>query len=107
MPAQLREAIHSLAASFGSTAAIGSTMRPMTVDAAFVLVLVPTRGAHPLRLPLVKRITTIGSDAAADIRIATAPPQWAVVNRSEDGADITIAGARKHLAAGDRLEVDG
>ena len=62
MPVQPREPIHSLAASFGSAAAIGSTMRPMAADAALVLVLVPAHGAHPLRLPLVKRITTIGSD---------------------------------------------
>jgi len=107
MPVQLRDPICSLAASFGSAAAIGSTMRPMTVDAALVLVLVPARGAHPLRLPLVKRITTIGSDAAADVRIATAPAQWAVLHRGEGVVDVSIAGARKQLALGERIEADG
>jgi transcriptional regulator with GAF, ATPase, and Fis domain len=107
MPVQLREPSCSLAASFGSTAAIGSTMRPMTVDAALVLVLVPARGAHPLRLPITKRITTIGSDAAADIRIATAPPEWAIVHRGEGVVDVSIAGARKRLAPGERVEADG
>src|SRR5690606_21422217 len=92
---------------FGSAAAIGSTMRPMTADAALVLVLVPARGAHPLRLPLVKRITTIGSDVAADVRIATAPAQWAVVHGAEAGVEVSIAGVRRKLATGERLEADG
>ncbi len=108
MPVQLREPACSVAASFGSAAAIGSTMRPMAIDAALVLVLVPARGAHPLRLPIVKRITTIGSDAAADVRIATAPAQWAVVHRGEASfVDVSIAGARRRLAAGERVESDG
>jgi DNA-binding NtrC family response regulator len=82
-------------------------MRPMTVDAALVLVLVPARGAHPLRLPLQKRITTIGSDASADVRLATAPAQWAIVHRGEGSVDISIAGARTKLAVGERFEADG
>ena len=36
MPVQLRDPTCLFAASFGSAAAIGSTMRPMTVDAALV-----------------------------------------------------------------------
>src|SRR6185503_20556156 len=98
MPVQLRDPICSVAASFGSAAAIGSTMRPMTAAAALLLVLdfsAAARGAHPLRLPLVKRITTIGSDEAADIRIATAPAQWAVVHRSDAAVDVSIGGTRK------------
>ena len=67
-------------------------MQAMTVDAALVLVLVPARGAHPLRLPLQKRITTIGSDASADIRIATAPAQWAVVHRGSGSGTGTGSG---------------
>ena len=79
----------------------------MTADAALVLVLVPARGAHPLRLPLQKRLTTIGSDASADVRIATAPAQWAVVHRGEGSVEVTIAGARHALAPGERVEADG
>ncbi|HEY5945382.1 MAG TPA: sigma 54-interacting transcriptional regulator, partial [Kofleriaceae bacterium] len=79
----------------------------MTVDAALVLVIVPARGAHPLRLPLVKRITTIGSDVAADIRLATAPPQWAIVHRGEATVEVSIGGARRQLAPGERVEADG
>src|SRR5256885_1842119 len=48
-----------------------------------VLVVVLVPGAHPLRLPLVKRITSIGSDPPADIRLATGPPRWAVVHRGD------------------------
>jgi DNA-binding NtrC family response regulator len=107
MPVQTRDPIYSLAASFGSAAAIGSTMRPMTVDAALVLVLVPLHGAHPVRLPLVKRITTIGSDASADVRIPTALAQWAVIHQGDGVVDVSIAGARKKLAPGERIEADG
>jgi DNA-binding NtrC family response regulator len=81
----------------------------MTTDAALVLVLVPAHGAQPLRLPLVKQITTIGSDATADVRLATAPARWAVVHRAAGGVDVHLAssGERRHLAAGERLEADG
>jgi DNA-binding NtrC family response regulator len=106
MPVQLRDPIWSLAASFGSAAAIGSTMRPMTVEAALVLVLA-VKGAHPLRLPLVKRITTIGSDESADVRIATAPAQWAVIHKGDGVVDVSVGGARKKLALGERFEADG
>src|SRR5688572_26236200 len=105
MPSQAREPTLRIAVSFGSAAEIGSTMRAMTAE--LVLLLVPARGAHPLRLPLVKRITTIGSDASADIRIATAPAQWAIVHRSDLGVEVSIAGARKPLAIGERVEADG
>ncbi len=72
-----------------------------------ILVLVPVAGAHPLRLPLTKRITSIGSDPAADIRLPVAPAQWAVVHRGDESATIVIAGERKLLAPGERLVADG
>jgi transcriptional regulator with GAF, ATPase, and Fis domain len=75
--------------------------------AALVLVLVPLRGAHALRVPLVKRITSIGSDETADVRIATAPAQWAVVHRGEGAIEVALGGERRRLAPGERLEVDG
>jgi DNA-binding NtrC family response regulator len=78
-------------------------------DAALVLVLVPLRGAQPLRVPLVKRITTIGSDAAADVRLASAPPQWAVVHRGDGNVIVHVASTktRSELAPGQRLDADG
>jgi transcriptional regulator with GAF, ATPase, and Fis domain len=76
---------------------------------ALVLVLVPLRGAQPLRLPLVKRITTIGSDPSADIRIATAPPQWAVVHRGDGRASVHLAATndKRELAPGERVVAEG
>ena len=79
------------------------------MDAALVLVVTPLRGAHPLRLPLTKRITSIGSDATADIRLPTAPAHWAVVHRGDDAIEVMVAstGLRHRLATGERLEADG
>jgi transcriptional regulator with GAF, ATPase, and Fis domain len=74
---------------------------------SLVLVLVPAPGAHPLRLPLGKRITSIGSDASADVRIATAPARWAVIHRSDAGVDVTLGGIRRALAPGERIVADG
>ena len=81
----------------------------MSEGAALVLVLVPVRGAQPLRLPLVKRITTIGSDGAADVRLATAPAEWAVVHRGDGKVTVHVAsaGTRRDLAPGEQLEADG
>src|ERR1041385_8117640 len=105
MPAQVRDRPQVASAAIGSGARDGSTMRAMTTDAALVLVFVPARGAQPLRIPVVKRITSIGSDATADIQLATAPARWAVVHRSDDGVDVHIAstGERRHLAPGEQI----
>ncbi len=81
----------------------------MATGAALVLVITAARGAHPIRLPLVKRITSIGSDATADVCLATAPAHWAVVHRGDDAVEVVMSatGERKRLAAGDRLEEAG
>ena len=71
-----------------------------------VLVLVPARGAQPIRLPIVKRITSIGSDPAADVRLVTAPAHWAVVHRGEHAIEVHLAasGQRRRLEPGERLD---
>ena len=73
------------------------------------LVLVPVRGAHPIRLALLKRLTTIGSDDAADVRIPTAPANWAVVHRGDGEVEVHVSsrGERTRLTPGQRLEADG
>ncbi|HEY0250123.1 MAG TPA: sigma 54-interacting transcriptional regulator, partial [Kofleriaceae bacterium] len=78
-------------------------------DVDLVLVIVPMDGAYPLRLPVTKRITTIGSDANADVRLVTAPARWAVVHRTEAGVDVvlTATGERRVLGPGERLLADG
>ena len=81
----------------------------MAIEAALVLVLVPVRAAHPLRLPITKRITSIGSDGTADIRLPTGPAHWAVVHRADDAIEIHVAstGDKRRLIPGDVLEADG
>ena len=56
-----------------------------------MLVIVPARGAHPLRLPVARRITSLGSDATADVRLPTAPPHWAVVHRGDEAIEVHVA----------------
>jgi len=79
------------------------------VDADLVLVIVPVPGASPLRVPLAKRITSIGSDPSADLRLVTAPARWAVVHRAESQIEVVLAatGERRKLAPGERLLADG
>src|SRR5216110_1290151 len=82
---------------------------PMSDGSALVLVITPLRGAHSVRLTVTKRITSIGSDATADVRLPTAPPHWAVVHRADAGVDVSISssGQRQKLAPGQTLEADG
>jgi len=79
------------------------------VNADLVLVIVPVPGASPLRVPLAKRITSIGSDPSADLRLVTAPARWAVVHRAESQIEVVLAatGERRKLAPGERLLADG
>ncbi|MEO8705256.1 MAG: sigma-54-dependent Fis family transcriptional regulator [Kofleriaceae bacterium] len=81
----------------------------LTGDAELVLVIVPIAGAEPVRVRLVKRITSIGSDAAADLRLATAPARWGVVHRADGAIDVHLAttGERRRLVPGERLDADG
>ena len=81
----------------------------MNLDAALVLVVTPVRGAHPLRLPVTKRITSLGADATADVRLPTAPAHWAVVHRADGAVEVllTSTGQRQRLEPGQVLEADG
>jgi DNA-binding NtrC family response regulator len=79
------------------------------MEAALLLVIVPVRGAHALRVPVTKRITSLGADPAADVRLPTAPAHWAIVHRGDGGVEVvlTATGARHALAPGQQLEADG
>ena len=81
----------------------------MSIDAALVLVVTPVRGAHPLRLPVTKRITSLGADVTADVRLPTAPAHWAVVHRGDEAVEVLIASTqqRQRLEPGQSLEADG
>ncbi len=74
-----------------------------------VVAITAMRGAHPLRVTLAKRITSIGADATADIRIATAPTHWAVLHRRKEGVELLLSssGERRSLAPGELFEADG
>ncbi|MEO8840078.1 MAG: sigma-54-dependent Fis family transcriptional regulator [Kofleriaceae bacterium] len=78
-------------------------------DDDLVLAIVPLAGAMTLRVPVTKRITSIGSDPSADLRLVTAPARWAVVHRSEAGLEVVLAatGERRRLSPGERLLADG
>jgi DNA-binding NtrC family response regulator len=78
-------------------------------DALFELVISPAPGALPVRMPVSKRITTIGSDTDADIRLVTVPKHWVVVHREADALSVrSIAGGTAHrLEPGERLDIDG
>jgi DNA-binding NtrC family response regulator len=79
------------------------------MEAALLLVIVPVRGAHALRVPVTKRITSLGADVTADVRLPTAPPHWAIVHRGDGAIEVVLAatGARHALAPGQQLEADG
>ncbi|HLL25865.1 MAG TPA: sigma 54-interacting transcriptional regulator, partial [Kofleriaceae bacterium] len=76
------------------------------IEAALILVIT-VRGAQPLRVPITKRITTLGSDPTADIRLASVAAHWCVVHRSDGALEISIGGARQRLAPGEAFEIDG
>jgi len=78
------------------------------MDTAWVLV-VGVRGAHPLRVSIAKRITSLGSDPAADVCLAAAPAHWAVVHRHDDAIEVLVVstGQRTRLVAGGSLVADG
>ncbi|HEU0030790.1 MAG TPA: sigma-54-dependent Fis family transcriptional regulator [Kofleriaceae bacterium] len=60
-------------------------------------------------MPITKRITSLGSDATADIRLPTAPAHWAVVHRGDDHVEVVVAGSerRVRLEPGQSLDADG
>ncbi|MDQ3366337.1 MAG: sigma-54-dependent Fis family transcriptional regulator [Myxococcota bacterium] len=81
----------------------------MVSQLALMVVITPVAGAAPVRIPLVKRITTVGSDPSADIRLATAPAHWAVIHRGDAAIEVMLGstGKRQPLAIGHVLAADG
>ncbi|MBL0218849.1 MAG: sigma-54-dependent Fis family transcriptional regulator [Myxococcales bacterium] len=88
-----------------------SPSSPNAGDAALVLVITPLRGALALRLPITKRITSLGADLTADVRLPTAPAHWAVVHRAQEGEAVEVliasTGQRHRLVPGQALEAEG
>ena len=72
------------------------------IEAALSLAIA-VRGMQPIRLPIVKRVTSIGSDPTADIRLPMVAPHWAVIHRGDGAIDIAIGGERTRLEPGGSL----
>lgn len=72
---------------------------------------VQVRGAQPLRVPITRRVTTIGADASADVCLASGPAHWGVVHRDGDGDGVEVlissTKERRALKPGESLEADG
>ena len=81
----------------------------MTLEPALVLVLTPVAGALSVRVPIVKRVTSLGADVTADIRLPTAAPHWAVVHRGDQAIEVMLSatGTRQRLGPGESLIADG
>ncbi|HTJ44680.1 MAG TPA: sigma-54 dependent transcriptional regulator [Kofleriaceae bacterium] len=77
-------------------------------DAALELVMTTPDGAVAARAPLVKRITTAGSGADADLTIDGVPAHWITIHLEEGGASVRVlaTGARHALAPGDAIAID-
>ena len=62
-----------------------------------------------VRAPLVKRITTVGAAADADVRVAALPPHWATVHAVGGAVELRVlgGGAATTLTVGARHAVDG
>ena len=63
----------------------------------------------PLRVPLRRALTTIGSAAGADVRVAAVPPHWLVAQADADGVTLVVmaTGARHRLTLQQAVVVDG
>ena len=80
-------------------------------DAGLVIAIAiaPAAGAVPIRVAVVKAITTVGSAVEADVRLAGLPPEWAAIHRDPDGLTVRLlaGGGRLRLAPGERGELGG
>ncbi len=78
-------------------------------DAGLVIAIAPAAGAAPVRVAVVKAITTVGSAVEADVRLAGLPGEWAVIHRDPDGLTVRLlsGGGRVRLAPGQRDELGG
>lgn len=81
----------------------------MPDPAPLELLLTAPSATAPLRVVLRRALTTIGSVAGADVRIAGVAPHWLVVQAEPSGATVVVmaTGERHRLAANQAVVVDG
>jgi DNA-binding NtrC family response regulator len=79
----------------------------MTEDALVLRIACP--GLEPLERRIDRALLSIGSDPAADVRLALVAPRWAILRRTSDGLEVRRVGAPgiTMLSAGQRVELDG
>lgn len=66
-------------------------------------------GLEPLTRKLDRQLLSVGSDASADIRLATVPARWAILRRQPNGLEVRrigVAGAIP-IGVGESVEIDG
>jgi DNA-binding NtrC family response regulator len=63
----------------------------------------------PIRAPIRRALTTVGSDSQADIAVAGLPARWAVLQRESDELVVRLLGSREchRIPSGGQLEVGG
>ena len=74
-----------------------------------LLVITPSAGAVPIRKRVTRMLTTIGSDSGADLRLATVPARWVVVQRQGESSLIVrnlATGVARELGDGDSVTID-
>jgi len=78
-------------------------------EARLELLIGPAPGAVPIRLPVSKAITTVGSDRQADVRLFTVAPKWLVIHRDPEALRVKpIAGGESLvLRPGQSVVIDG
>jgi DNA-binding NtrC family response regulator len=79
---------------------------------ALDLVIVWSRsaaGRAPLRVPIERDITTLGSDPGADVGLPDVPPRWLVIRRDAGGLLVkqVASGQAARLEVGGELAIDG
>jgi DNA-binding NtrC family response regulator len=67
-------------------------------DGTFEISIAPAPGAPVVRASLSGLVTTVGADAAADVRVADLPAQWAVVTRTGAGWVLRVLGTSETAA---------
>ncbi len=73
------------------------------------LIVTPPGQTASVRTPLTRALTSLGSDPAADVRVAGLPAHWAVLQRGTAGVSVRLVadGLRQAIQPGQPIVVDG
>ena len=81
----------------------------MTVPDKLELLVTTRSSPMPIRVPLRRSLTTVGSIETADVQITSVPPHWLVARRNPDGVEVCelATGARFQLRVNESAAVGG